>query len=103
MFEHKLHISEPGPMTSKEAHPEAKKLPNNLYEALSAMKTSDFVMKCLGPDIVDGFVLLKMQEWNLYVSQITKWEKEFYLDCWFDLHNTFIFSLTNLKNCSYQK
>lgn len=56
------------------------KLPVNLYDALRLLDENKALRAALGAEFVDAFVKLKTQEWQTYLSKLTDWERETYLD-----------------------
>ena len=56
-----------------------KKLPNNLYEALYALKRDDFLKEILGEEFIRVYTAVKDEEWHDYMCQVSDWELEKYL------------------------
>ena len=56
-----------------------KKLPNNLYEALYALKRDDFLKEILGEEFIRVYTTVKDEEWHDYMCQVSDWELEKYL------------------------
>ena len=54
-------------------------LPGSLREALDELEKDAVVQEALGPHIYERFMDAKMQEWDEYSSQVTRWELERYL------------------------
>jgi glutamine synthetase len=54
-------------------------LPANLHEALGALREDDVVQAALGEDIFLRFVEAKEVEWEVYRSQVHRWEVDQYL------------------------
>ncbi|MFH1999078.1 MAG: type I glutamate--ammonia ligase, partial [Planctomycetota bacterium] len=54
-------------------------LPGNLEEALQALIDDSVIANVLGPHCMNYFVEAKRQEWQEYISQVTKWELDRYL------------------------
>ncbi|MCP3689915.1 MAG: type III glutamate--ammonia ligase [Gammaproteobacteria bacterium] len=59
----------------------AKKLPNNLLDALRQLDKNKVIRAGLGDELIDAYVKLKMQAWNDYSSHLSVWERESTLDC----------------------
>ncbi|WP_374309517.1 type III glutamate--ammonia ligase [Methylocella sp.] len=59
----------------------AKKLPQNLLDALRLLEGSEVVKQGLGEAFVSSYVKLKHQEWQEYTRHLTEWERERTLDC----------------------
>lgn len=55
-------------------------LPGSLAEALQVMEEDDVVKDALGPMIYDAFTRAKWAEWNDYITRVTDWELERYLE-----------------------
>jgi glutamine synthetase len=66
--------------TDGHAVKDAKRLPLNLLDALRALEKSSILRKSLGDELVDGFLKLKMSEWNDYSRCLTQWERDTTLD-----------------------
>ena len=56
-------------------------MPRNMLDALRAFKSDTYLMDTLGPDLVNGFVSLKEREWDQFMSTITDWERDYYMNC----------------------
>lgn len=54
-------------------------LPENLGEALKAMKKDELVCETLGLEFADRYMKAKRKEWKGYLEQISDWEIERYL------------------------
>ncbi|MFO7612693.1 MAG: type I glutamate--ammonia ligase [Clostridia bacterium] len=54
-------------------------LPENLQDAIFAMKKSSLVKNVLGKHVFDKFINAKLAEWDEYRTQVTKWELDSYL------------------------
>ncbi len=54
-------------------------LPENLKDALKALKSSDVVQEALGSHVVDKFVSAKTKEWDDFRTSVTEWEIKRYL------------------------
>ena len=79
-------FSDPGPAVDVlvNQHPDYKKfkkMPQNLLDAMRAMKKDSYMVQALGPDLVHGFTSLKEREWDQFMSNITDWERTYYLNC----------------------
>ena len=59
----------------------AKKLPNNLLDALRQLDKNKVVRAGLGDELINSYVKLKMQDWNDYARHLSEWEREHTLDC----------------------
>lgn len=59
----------------------AKKLPQNLLDALRNFESSAVVKDGLGEAFVNSYAKLKHQEWQDYTRHLTEWERERTLDC----------------------
>ena len=54
-------------------------LPQNLFEAVTALEEDEVVRSALGP-IADEFIRLKKSEWSEFMrGQVTPWEIKRYL------------------------
>lgn len=60
---------------------EAKRLPNNLLDALRSLETNSVLKESLGESFVGSYLKLKYQEWNRFSSHVTDWELDNTLDC----------------------
>lgn len=54
-------------------------LPENLKDAVSAMKQNDFIKEILGEEFVDIYSTVKEKEWKDYMLQVSDWELDRYL------------------------
>jgi glutamine synthetase len=54
-------------------------LPENLKEALYALKKSKLMNEVIGKPLLTKFMELKYQEWDEYRTQVTEWELNRYL------------------------
>lgn len=54
-------------------------LPESLYEALTLTKHSNFVKDTLGEQLLNRYIGLKLEEWNIYNQTIHEWEVQNYL------------------------
>lgn len=59
----------------------AKKLPQNLLDALRNFESSAVVKDGLGEAFVNSYAKLKHQEWQDYTRHLTEWERERTMDC----------------------
>ncbi len=59
----------------------AKKLPDNLLDAIRQLDKNKVMRAGLGDELIDSYVKLKMQDWNDYSSHLSKWERDHTLDC----------------------
>ena len=59
----------------------AKKLPQNLLDALRLFENSKVVREGLGASFVDSYAKLKHQEWQEYTRHLSDWERDNSLDC----------------------
>ena len=59
----------------------ARKLPQNLLDALRNFESSAAVREGLGEAFVSSYAKLKHQEWQDYTRHLTEWERERTLDC----------------------
>ena len=57
------------------------KLPLNLLDAIRMFDKDKELKAALGEDLSNGFIKLKMQEWNSYTTHFTQWEVDNTLDC----------------------
>jgi glutamine synthetase len=55
-------------------------LPDNLKDALDALRGDDVVLDALGDHLAEGFVEAKTLEWRDYRGQVTQWELDQYLE-----------------------
>jgi len=54
-------------------------LPENLKDAVKALKKSELMKDALGPHVYQRFIAAKTQEWDEFRTSVTKWELEKYL------------------------
>ena len=54
-------------------------LPHDLNEACDELEKDDVITSALGPHIATNFIAAKRQEWNEYITQVSRWELESYL------------------------
>ena len=59
----------------------ARPLPGNLLDALRALRQSELLRDAFGGDLIDGYVRMKMREWDAHARQLSDWEREQTLDC----------------------
>ncbi len=59
----------------------ARKLPENLLDALRELDKSKIVRAGIGDESVDSYVKLRMNDWRSYAGHLTDWERERTLDC----------------------
>ena len=59
----------------------ARKLPENLLDALRELDRSKIVRAGIGDESVDSYVKLRMNDWRSYAGHLTDWEREHTLDC----------------------
>jgi glutamine synthetase len=55
-------------------------LPDNLRDALDALRADDTVLDALGDHLAERFLEAKTLEWREYRGQVTQWELEQYLE-----------------------
>lgn len=55
------------------------KLPENLKEAMKALKQNKVIQDALGPHVLERFIAAKEHEWASYTETIHPWEREQYL------------------------
>jgi glutamine synthetase len=55
-------------------------LPHDLNEACDELEKNDVVRNALGEHIAAQFLAAKRQEWRDYITQVSPWELENYLD-----------------------
>jgi len=60
--------------------PDAKRLPQNLLDALRALEASPVLTERLGT-LVPAFLKLKREEWGSFTRHLTQWERDHTLDC----------------------
>jgi glutamine synthetase len=54
-------------------------LPHDLNEALDELEKDDVITAALGKHITANFVEAKRQEWREYITQVSAWELDSYL------------------------
>ena len=54
-------------------------LPGSLAEALQELDQDDVLKDALGPVILEAFLRAKWAEWNEYITTVTDWEVQRYL------------------------
>ena len=59
----------------------AKRLPATLLDALRLLEVNKTLHKRLGPELIQAYLKLKMQEWTTYTSHLSEWERRNTLDC----------------------
>jgi glutamine synthetase len=59
----------------------ARRLPNNLLDAVRALRSNHALTAALGAPFVDAFTKLKEAEWAEHHAQISPWERQMTLDC----------------------
>ncbi len=57
-----------------------EQLPGNLSEALDCLEKDDLLKNALGEHILTNFLEAKRSEWHEYISQVSGWEIERYLN-----------------------
>ena len=60
---------------------EAKRLPNNLLDALRSLEANSVLKQSLGESFVGSYLKLKYQQWNRFCNHVTDWELDNTLDC----------------------
>lgn len=55
-------------------------LPHDLNEACDELEKDDVIRDALGPHVTRHFLAAKREEWSEYMTQISKWELDSYLD-----------------------
>ncbi len=60
---------------------DAKKLPNNLLDAIRQLDNNKVIRNGLGDALIDAYVKLKMQDWQEYTRHLSQWERQHTLDC----------------------
>ena len=63
------------------SHSAVDSLPENLREAVCCMREDAFVEQVLGKEFTNIYTEAKMQEWNDYMTQVSDWEIDRYLNC----------------------
>jgi len=75
--------------TDYKKHPNLKKLPNDINQAIKMLRNSKSLTDAFGKDIIQSYVKLKEQEIKNFNAKetfnkkrpVTKWEKDNTLDC----------------------
>ena len=57
------------------------RLPLNMLDALHAFEASPAMRAALGEEFSNAYIKLKHQEWTVFASQLTQWERDTTLDC----------------------
>lgn len=57
---------------------DATALPTNLFDAVNALKQSDFYRAQMGDSYVDYFTHIKAAEWARYIGTVSEWEEREY-------------------------
>jgi glutamate---methylamine ligase len=60
---------------------DAKRLPQNLLDAIRLFEASGTLREWLGNSFVDSYARLKHQDWHDYTRHLTEWERQNTLDC----------------------
>jgi glutamine synthetase type III len=60
---------------------EVRRLPNNLFDAVRALRSNEELRAALGAPFVEAFTKLKEHEWSEHHSHISAWERQSTLDC----------------------
>jgi glutamine synthetase len=55
-------------------------LPRSLDRALDALEQNDALRLAFGPDLLEGVLNLKRQEWATFSASVTEWEHRTYAD-----------------------
>ncbi len=67
------------------AHPlpeaEVRRLPQNLLDALRALRQNEALAAALGEPFITAFTKLKEREWCEHHAHISAWERQATLDC----------------------
>ncbi|MGE3148606.1 MAG: type III glutamate--ammonia ligase, partial [Pseudorhodoplanes sp.] len=58
-----------------------KTLPLNLLDALRLLEKSTVLREAFGPENIDSYVKMRMEDWNNYARHLSAWEVESTLDC----------------------
>lgn len=78
---------DPGPQRDINMYTEGRqmadvaRLPLNLLDALRTLDADESFKAALGEDLINGFVKMKMAEWNSYTAHLSQWELDHTLDC----------------------
>jgi glutamine synthetase type III len=67
--------------TDGHLHPNLKRLPLNLLDAIRTFQGSEVAREGFGEDLVASYAKLKHDEWARYCNVVTNWERETTLDC----------------------
>ena len=67
--------------TDGHLHPELKRLPLNLLDAIRLFEGSEVARAGFGDELVASYAKLKHDEWNRFCAVVTDWERETTLDC----------------------
>ena len=59
----------------------AKRLPQNLLDALRALEADETLTAALGDEFSAAYLKLRHDDWNKYARTLTDWERENTLDC----------------------
>ena len=59
----------------------AKRLPQNLLDALRALEADEVLTAALGDEFSAAYLKLRRDDWNKYARTLTDWERENTLDC----------------------
>ena len=62
-------------------HPDLKRLPLNMLDAVRLFEGSAAAREGFGAELVASYAKLKHDEWNRYCNVVTDWERETTLDC----------------------
>ncbi len=57
-----------------------KMLPENLKESITALKNDEVVKNALGSHITEKFIQAKLSEWKDYITDVSQWELDRYLN-----------------------
>ena len=58
-----------------------KKLPMSLGEALDALERDEVIKAAMPDEMLKVFMHYKRDEWERFMSTVTEWDVETYLDC----------------------
>lgn len=78
---------DPGPMEQRNMYEvemsgeQVKKLPMNLGDALKAISEDDLIRGALTGEMWDVFIDYKTDEWERFLSTVTDWDIETYMNC----------------------
>ena len=59
----------------------ARKLPENLLDALRLTQKSRILRDAMGGELIDSYVKLKLQHWDAHCHHLSDWERAQTLDC----------------------